>query len=119
MKIHLFRGLIGLVLLFGCDAEQRPPITEPTRPTPMRTDASNLVDMDSVDASVEVDAETIVDLGAQTELDFGVDAEIDSAVFPEIPFSIETRIGERRTRAGIENRVTRQVLNQVGEPIEA
>ena len=34
-------------------------------------------------------------------------------------FFIETRIGERRTRAGLENRVTCQVLNQQGEPIES
>lgn len=53
------------------------------------------------------------------ELDMSVDAEVDSATFPEVPFFIETRIGERRTRAGLENRVTCQVLNQLGEPIES
>ena len=46
-----------------------------------------------------------------------VDAEVDSAVFEIVPFAVETRVGERRTPAGLENRITCQVLDQVGEPI--
>ena len=45
------------------------------------------------------------------------DAEVDSAQFEVVPFAVETRVGERRTAAGIENRITCQVLDQVGEPI--
>ncbi|MCA9541028.1 MAG: hypothetical protein KC620_19140, partial [Myxococcales bacterium] len=46
------------------------------------------------------------------------DAEVDGATFAEVAYAIETRVGERYTPAGLEVRVTCQVLNQVGEPIE-
>ena len=42
----------------------------------------------------------------------------DSATLEIIPFAVETRVGERRTEAGLENRITCQVLDQTGEPIE-
>lgn len=45
------------------------------------------------------------------------DAEVDSAPFDVIPYAVETRVGERRTPAGLEVRVTCQVLDQLGEPI--
>lgn len=109
-------SLIFGVIIFGCDADQRAPGRGPVGP----------VLPTSVDASTESDFELYIDAGVgdagapfDATLDAVVDGEVDSATFPEIPFSIETRIGDRRTRAGIENRVTCQVLNQVGEPIEA
>jgi hypothetical protein len=112
---HILSLILG-VFFFGCDAEQRAPGSGPVGP----------VLPTSVDASIESDFQLSVDSGfgdtgvlLDAMLDATVDGEVDSATFPEIPFSIETRIGERRTRAGIENRVTCQVLNQVGEPIEA
>lgn len=45
------------------------------------------------------------------------DAEVDAAPFDVIAYAVETRVGERRTPAGLEVRVTCQVLDQVGEPI--
>ena len=113
------RYILGLILgvaFFGCDADQRAPGRGPVGPVlPTFLDASLVSDVDVGLDSGGVDVGTSLD----AMLDVAVDGEVDSATFPEIPFSIETRIGERRTRAGIENRVTCQVLNQVGEPIEA
>ena len=108
-----FFGL--LLLLFGCDDQQRAPVRGPIGPILPSTS-----DMDSPDvgqfSDIFLDSETTT---VDAELDMEVDAEVDSATFPEVPFAIETRVGERRTRAGLENRVTCQVLNQVGEPIES
>ena len=43
----------------------------------------------------------------------------DAAAFDPIPFAVETRVGERNTEAGIENRVTCQLLDQEAQPISA
>jgi hypothetical protein len=42
---------------------------------------------------------------------------MDGALFDPIPFAVETRVGERNTAAGIENRITCQLLDQQGQPI--
>lgn len=44
---------------------------------------------------------------------------LDMAAFDPIPFAVETRVGERNTEAGIENRVTCQLLDQEAQPISA
>jgi hypothetical protein len=44
---------------------------------------------------------------------------LDAAIFDPIPFAVETRVGERFTPAGLENRVTCQLLDQRGEAISA
>ena len=36
----------------------------------------------------------------------------DAASFDPIPFAVETRVGDRNTEAGLENRVTCQLLDQ-------
>ena len=43
----------------------------------------------------------------------------DAAVFDPIPFAVETRVGERNTEAGLENRVTCQLLDQEAQAIAA
>ena len=84
-----------------------------------------------VNAMVDSGSSNTEDIGLMESLDAEVadseadtappipDAEPDSAQFEVIPFAVETRVGERRTEAGIENRITCQVLDQVGEPISA
>lgn len=46
-----------------------------------------------------------------------VDMEVDAAAFAPIPFDVQTRVGDRNTVAGLENRVTCEILDQTGEPI--
>lgn len=41
----------------------------------------------------------------------------DAAAFEQVPFAIETRVGDRHTPIGLENRVTCEVLDQQGAPI--
>ena len=43
----------------------------------------------------------------------------DAASFDPIPFAVETRVGDRNTEAGLENRVTCQLLDQEAQPISA
>ena len=43
----------------------------------------------------------------------------DAAAFDPIPFAVETRVGERNTEAGLENRVTCQLLDQEAQAISA
>lgn len=41
----------------------------------------------------------------------------DAADFPAIAYAVETRVGDRSTPAGLENRLTCQALDQTGSPI--
>lgn len=63
--------------------------------------------------SLDAEAEPEIDAEPAPE----IDAEVDAAPFDVIPYAVETRVGERRTPAGLEVRVTCQVLDQTGEPI--
>ncbi len=41
----------------------------------------------------------------------------DAADFPAVAYAVETRVGDRTTPAGLENRLTCQALDQQGQPI--
>lgn len=48
-----------------------------------------------------------------------MEPERDAAAFDPIPFAVETRVGLRNTEAGVENRVTCELLDQEAQPISA
>lgn len=119
----LFSLSISLSLLCTiailCACENRPPprydqenfsYTPANRIDPNDVDNQNDQSMSS---SMENDQEVIL------ENDMLIDMEVplDAAMFSPIPFAVETRVGERFTVAGLENRVTCQLLNQQGEAI--
>lgn len=108
---HLARALAAtsLLLYAACESSQRPPI-----------DTGNN-GFFLPDVAVPLDAAPM-DSGVTDEADADEpepipDAEVDSAPFEVIPYAVETRVGERRTPTGLENRVTCEVLNLLGEPI--
>ena len=109
---HLARALAAITLLLfaACESNQRPPI-----------DTGNngfLLPDVGVSADAAPEGGPRGDGGGDAAAPDAVpDAEVDSAAFEIVPFAIETRVGERRTPAGLENRVTCEVLDQVGEPI--
>ncbi len=95
------------IAFWGCQDQQRAPLEPSGPPGFYQPDARIYFDMALPDGGLdESDSETVIE-----------DAEVDSATFEVIPFAVETRVGERRTQAGIENRITCQVLDQMGEPI--
>lgn len=99
-------------LVAGCESDQsRPDPVDNSGPQFRRPDAG--VGQMGADLGLEdPDAEV---MGADAEV--MADALPDAAVFEQVPFAVETRVGERRTPAGLENRVTCQVLDQQGAPI--
>ncbi len=104
-------------LLAGCQDTQRAPNLSLGPPAPNPSNDS------APPADTDQGPTDSLDMGMESEvIDMSVsipDAEPDSAQFEVIPYAVETRVGERRTEAGIENRITCQVLDQVGEPISA
>ncbi len=73
------------------------------------------------DAEAEGDAAPETDAGP-CDSDSGCgtpprEGERDAADFDQVPFAIETRVGDRNTPVGLENRVTCEVLDQQGAPI--
>ncbi|MEZ4472193.1 MAG: hypothetical protein R3F60_15645 [bacterium] len=107
------RGFIlgVLVLVAGCDDGQAPPF-DPSAPPGVRvTDAGVLYDA-QVDARTSSRRDRAVDPDTR---DLG--PEVDSAAFEQVPFAVETRVGDRRTPAGLSVRVGCEVLDQQGEPI--
>ncbi len=94
----------------ACDSEQQPP-------TGQRVPMILLPD-----ATILPDAAPIPDVGpdalredAAIEEDTGPPP--DAAAFTQIPFAVETRVGDRHTVVGLENRITCEVLDQQGAPI--
>ncbi len=97
-----------LLALAGCDSSQAPP-TDPgghllvpdvgVRPdtSPPRPDAAPDGPPDS----------SPPDVGPPR----------DAAAYAQIPFAVETRVGDRHTPIGLENRVTCEVLDRQGAPI--
>ena len=57
--------------------------------------------------------------GLAGEISEDMSPPLDAAAFDPIPFAVETRVGERNTEAGLENRVTCQLLDQEAQPISA
>lgn len=102
------RRLIALLLLAGCDSES-PALVDPNAPPGVRLSDAGVV----YDATADSARSSRMDRGVQP--DAGPVA--DSAVFEPVPFAIETRVGDRFTRAGLEVRVSCEVLDQQGEPI--
>ncbi len=66
---------------------------------------------DELNAGMEADASSNADLDMELAR--------DAAAFDPIPFAVETRVGERNTVAGLENRVTCQLLDQEAQAIAA
>ncbi len=110
LAVHL--ALWAMVLLFvACDA------TTP-KPPSARKDAFYGYPVDA--APPEPDAgPPPPDTGAPEpdgpEPDLGPPR--DAAVFPPVAYAVETRVGDRTTPAGLENRLTCQALDQQGAPI--
>ena len=104
---------VALPAIYACQDQQQAPVQTTLPPTVGRMDSGMVIDLGQMvdDAALTPDASPEVDAGTIP------DAEVDSAQFEVVPFAVETRVGERRTAAGIENRITCQVLDQVGEPI--
>ncbi len=117
------RGLVLFAVALGaaaCDSEQAPPLVDPGATPGFR----------DTDAGVRYDAAPPPfgrrdggpsgmggDPGDPADAAPPEDAAIDSAVFEQVPFAVETRVGDRRTPVGLENRVTCEVLDQQGAPI--
>ena len=116
--MHIFWVLCALLMLLaGCEDTQRAPnlaLGPPALSPSVDEGVSSEVDLDIVDTLDMSTPMMAVDMEVPIP-----DAEPDSAQFEVIPYAVETRVGERRTEAGIENRITCQVLDQVGEPISA
>ncbi|MFN3199372.1 MAG: hypothetical protein ACE366_13295 [Bradymonadia bacterium] len=113
--IHRWPSLLGVLALtaafMGCQDDQARPEDNSGGPQFRRPDMSP-EQMGPEDAGM-------FDAGGTGEM---ADAELadawpDAANFEQVPFAVETRVGERRTPAGLENRVTCQVLDQQGAPI--
>lgn len=108
-------ALAALSVLTGCDVKQ---------PKPPRQKADAFWGYAPDAAAPRLDAAT-VDVGAGTDGETAVDAgptpdegpPRDAATFAQIPFAVETRVGDRNTRAGLENRLSCEVLDQQGAPI--
>ena len=109
---YLARALAAtsLLLYAACESNQQPPIDTGNNGF-FLPDVSIPPDAAQPDGAMGTDP---LDAGAPEPIP---DAEVDSAAFEVIPFAVETRVGERRTPTGLENRVTCEVLNQLGEPI--
>ncbi|MBV69807.1 MAG: hypothetical protein CMH52_00530 [Myxococcales bacterium] len=103
----------ALLLSWACQDQQQAPVASVGPPGFNQSDVGVLGDSRTNSA----DMGTMADLSWAEDMAQVEDAAPDSAPFEVIPFAVETRVGERRTAAGIENRITCQVLDQVGEPI--
>ena len=94
----------SLIFLVCCEERFEPASAgEPIIPSlPPRTDRSIPTEREPGSADLEVDdAELPLDIGPAR----------DAATFAPVPFAVETRVGERNTPAGLENRITCQVLD--------
>lgn len=108
--------VFAIVLLsLGCESSQQPPRAPPSNgnpfPVPPMSDAGPGPGADAAlpeaeDASVP-DSGPVADLGPPR----------DVATFEQIAYAVETRVGERRTPAGLENRLSCEVLDLQGVPI--
>lgn len=115
-RAHLLWGPLALALLCGvgpgCESDQSRPVDDNSGPQFRRPDMSP-EQMGPEDAGLGADAS-----GGEGMPDAEpADAWPDAASFEQVPFAVETRVGDRRTPAGLENRVTCQVLDQQGAPI--
>ena len=103
--------------LVACESSQRPPVDTDNTPYAQYPDMGPRPDGAPADTDGgEVDPEDRVDGG---EVDAALLADVlpDAAQFEQVPYDVETRVGERHTPAGLENRITCQVLDQRGYPI--
>jgi hypothetical protein len=101
-----------ILLLAACDDAQ-PGLVDPNRrPGVVLQDATVLADRGLAlnDAGEEIDFYVEADQHI-------VDMAVDAATFAPIAFDVQTRVGDRNTVAGLENRVTCEILDQTGEPI--
>ena len=100
------------VLLFlsvpACDSTQAPPVD--TNGNIVLPDAAPIADMAPPPPDIFV-PDAAPD-GPAPDMDLR-----DAAAFEQVPFAIETRVGDRHTPIGLENRVTCEVLDQQGAPI--
>ena len=111
-------ALLALLVVAACDDKQQPPLADPNAPPSIRLS----------DAGVRYDADRPrpPDGGPAHDDGGGPDAPdaeppdmapVDAAAFEQVPFAVETRVGDRRTPVGLEDRVTCEVLDQQGAPI--
>ena len=101
-------ALSGLTLT-GCESNQAPPATGKLPPT-------GFIDDDG--GSADLGLAALPDLQPLPDGPLPDAApERDAAAFEQNPFAVETRVGERHTVAGLENRFTCEVLDQQGAPI--
>ncbi len=101
--------------LLACDSEA-PPYADPNAaPGIQLQDGSPVPDAGRYDAGDA--AAPAGDGGVDPLPDATPEDEVDSATFAPVAFDVQTRVGDRNTTAGLENRVTCEVLDQVGEPI--
>lgn len=106
-----------LTALAACDAEQSAPRERPDfgLGLPALPDGSFAPPPDAAPWEIDAGPNDRMDAEAPPP---DAAPEIDAAQFDVIPFDIETRVGNRRTVAGLENNITCQVLDQTGEPID-
>ncbi len=110
--LSLTTTALALLALAACESEQRPPIQDPGGGIRI-TDAGVRYDRDPPPPMTDDAFVPPVDMAPPPDPDM----EVDAAPFDVIPYAVETRVGERRTPAGLEVRVTCQVLDQTGAPI--
>ena len=116
IQYRLIFTYLCVFVLVGVACENRPPPRYDqenfnyVRPQVARDENEIIVDQGQVIRPL--------DQGLQL-MDMQVDLAppLDAAAFDPIAFAVETRVGERFTQAGIENRVTCQLLDQQGEAI--
>ncbi len=97
--------------LVACDSEQAPPVFDPNSTILVPDAAPRDAAPPAPDYEVEPDAAT----PDSEPPDEGPPR--DAASFEQVPFAIETRVGDRHTPIGLENRVTCEVLDRQGAPI--
>lgn len=116
MSTHRVRALRAPLLLaaalLACgETTQRPPGA--------RQDAFLYYPVDAAPPPPEQGPQDAPDAAPPADVDAALDAgpPRDAADFPAVAYAVETRVGERTTPAGLENRLTCQALDQQGQPI--
>ncbi|MEE2785863.1 MAG: hypothetical protein VX589_00890, partial [Myxococcota bacterium] len=112
-------ALLMILIMLGCGEPQTAPL-ETDRSRGFGPGPTGGINPSQGVALLDDDADIGSDLDAASSetADAGLpDAQPDVARFEIVPYAVETRVGQRRTPAGLENRITCQVLDQVGEPI--